>query len=70
MAINFSNTDCNIVTHVWFLCSCRMTWLKKKIQQLGLHRRGNLISYTSVIELKDAIQVKCCFIYSIQLYEE
>ena len=41
---------------VYHLCHS-MTWLKKKIKQLGLHRRGDLVSYTPVTVVTRAIMV-------------
>lgn len=34
-----------------------MTWLKKKIQELGLYRRGIHVSYTPIPLVKKAIKV-------------
>ena len=48
-----------------------MTWLKKKIREMGLFRRGINVNYTPLVTLKATVQVyylftndkKCDIIY-------
>ena len=35
----------------------RLTWLKKRLQVLELHRRGPLVDYSPVPAVQEAIQV-------------
>lgn len=35
-----------------------MTWLKKKIKEMGLYRRGTNVKYTPVSQVKAAIQAE------------
>ena len=46
---------------------CSMTWLKKKIKQLGLSRRGDIV-YTPVCVVKGAIEV--CIIFVDKVFAE
>ena len=34
-----------------------MTWLKKKLHNLGLHRKGPLVQYSPVSQVQAAIEV-------------
>ena len=38
--------------------ACRLTWLKKRLDSLGLHRTGTQIIYSSVGEVQKAIEVR------------
>ena len=40
---------------------CRLTWLKKRIHNLGLYRRGPRVQYSSVPDVRAAIEVICFF---------
>ena len=37
--------------------TCRLTWLKKRLDSLGLHHRGTKVNYSSVGEVQKAIEV-------------
>ena len=37
--------------------TCRLTWLKKSLDNLGLHCRGTKVNYSSVGEVQKAIEV-------------
>ena len=41
-----------------------LTWLKKKIKLLGLHRRGQRVCYTPVSVVKAAIHVSTATMYN------
>ena len=35
----------------------RLTWLKKRLDFLGLHRKGSKVQYTNISEVQKAIEV-------------
>ena len=44
----------------YFMSSYRMTWLKKRLKELGLQRRGPLVHYSPLPRVQAAIEV--CYI--------
>ena len=44
----------------------RMTWLKKRLRQLGLHRKGPSVTYSPIPVISEAIKVN---IFPISLTE-
>ena len=39
------------------VCKYRLTWLKRRLSHLGLHRRGVKVQYTAVSAVQEAIEV-------------
>ena len=46
----------------------RLTWLKKRLNALGLHRKGPLVNYSSLLQVKNAIKVNCSPFLHIALF--
>jgi hypothetical protein len=52
-----TNTKNKLMYNIIILICYSLTWLKKRIKILGLHRRGQRICYTPVGVVKAAIHV-------------
>ena len=47
-----------VISYYHVLYNPRLTWLKSKLNELGLHRRGPLVNYSPVSRVQEAIEVQ------------
>ena len=48
---------CQVMWH--FHTVYRLTWLKKRLNSLGLHRKGPRVQYSTISQVQKAIEVQC-----------